>query len=746
MPKLHFTVDSALLSELGEKLVESVHVALLELVKNAYDADASKTIVRMIPQDKGYEIHVTDNGIGMTLKQVEGYWMRIATTNKAIEDTSPKYGRKKSGSKGIGRFSCRRLGTKLSLKTTAQLNDGRYETTSFKIDWGQYTPGTDVTKVTCEGRTTHSSDGETGTELIIAGGKSDEWSRRGWGVLKRRLILLVSNRGGKRKGFMHDPGFNVSLLAPDFEESTVVDPREQLMDAGWGRLDMTVDKYGIVEYTLLAKRIGQKKLTLPDKYKELAGITADIAILPERKDQFRDQKEIALSGLREKLDEWGGIRIRVDGIQIPPYGESQNDWLNIDRDRGLRKGASEYTPIKRLAEKLHGVTEGRELLNMLSSKSYLGEVKISEPSDLFELKASREGFVGEHGVDMLRMVIRHGIDWVTVYRDYYLRQEEEDALKKSREEFENVLKERIRPEALVEDAVNYVQKEIRQIATHLPTDERRRVVQNISKATSAVLHSDQLHRKELKHLRLVASTSSLLLVFSHEVRSLLSVLDKFKMDLMSLTPNLSPATQKQVGEMIESFDFTKSRFNDLLEMTSLLSIDSHEATEERLALAPRIEKAAACFSLITKKYDIKIDLADIPNSLRVGPLLEAELYSILLNAISNAIKSVIASGEKKIIAVTAEKVATGVRLHIMDTGLGVSEQWRDLFTPFVADPDGKLYGMLKRRLNPEDKHVVGTGSGLGLSVISEIIEARNGTIKFVTPTGQWTCSLEIVLP
>ncbi len=48
MPELHFTVDSALLSELGEKLVETVHIALLELVKNAYDADATCAIVAMI--------------------------------------------------------------------------------------------------------------------------------------------------------------------------------------------------------------------------------------------------------------------------------------------------------------------------------------------------------------------------------------------------------------------------------------------------------------------------------------------------------------------------------------------------------------------------------------------------------------------------------------------------------------------------------------------------------------------------
>src|SRR5437763_17080986 len=98
--KLKFTVDSALLSELGEKLVETPHIALVELVKNAYDADATETIIKIIPNPElnvaftqdgkgtptivakpsGPQIHIIDNGSGMTFEDVENYWMRIATT------------------------------------------------------------------------------------------------------------------------------------------------------------------------------------------------------------------------------------------------------------------------------------------------------------------------------------------------------------------------------------------------------------------------------------------------------------------------------------------------------------------------------------------------------------------------------------------------------------------------------------------------------------------------------------------
>ena len=746
MDKLRFTVDSALLSELGEKLVERVHIALLELVKNSYDADATKVTVSMVPQENTYDIHVTDNGVGMSLDQVKRYWMRIATTNKVAESISPIYGRKKSGAKGIGRFSCRRLGTKLSLNTTALLDNGRYETTTLNVDWEQYQPGTDVTEITCDGHTKRSSTGSTGTKLIVTGGRPDEWSQRGWGFLKRRLIQLVSNQGSRRRGFKADPGFNISLEAPDFEESAVTDPREQLMNAGWGRLQLTVGKDGKAEWALLAKRLGHKQLTLPERYPDLAGTTADITILPDRKNHFRNPKVIGMELLRETLADWGGVHIRVDGMRIPPYGENHNDWLGIDRDRGVRKGPSKYSPVKKLAEKLRGVTEGRELLNLLSARSHLGDVNISSTPGLFEMKASREGLVGEKGINLLRDIVRQGIDWSTVYRDYYLRLEDEDNARQAREEFAKVVEKPIRAKEVIESAASYVQQEIRQVTAHLPATERRQVVKNVAKATTAMLNSDKLQREELRHLRLIASTSSLLLIFSHEVRSLLSVLDEYKMRLSLLKRGLSSKHKKQADEMRDSFDFTKERFSDLLDMTSFLAIDSRTATDKPLALKSRVTKAASCFRLITHNYDIDIDLDGIPSAIKLGAMLEAELYSILLNGFSNAIKSVIASGKRKRIAVTARKADGGVWINIMDTGLGVPENWEELFTPFIVDPDGTLYRNLKQKLNPEDEHVVGTGSGLGLSIVKEIVETHSGTVQFAEPTERYMCNLEIFLP
>ena len=118
-------------------------------------------------------------------------------------------------------------------------------------------------------------------------------------------------------------------------------------------------------------------------------------------------------------------------------------------------------------------------------------------------------------------------------------------------------------------------------------------------------------------------------------------------------------------------------------------------------------------------------------------MLEAELYAVLLNVLSNAIKSVIAAGGDKRVLISAVREGSKALVHVLDTGIGLDEEhYEKVFEPFVADPDNRLYRGLKAQLNPEDQYVVGTGSGLGLSIVSEILAYRGGaSISLTRPMG-----------
>jgi len=228
---------------------------------------------------------------------------------------------------------------------------------------------------------------------------------------------------------------------------------------------------------------------------------------------------------------------------------------------------------------------------------------------------------------------------------------------------------------------------------------------------------------------------------------LLSTLGQFKLRLENLLPHTSDDGKVQINDMIDEFESAQTGFSELLTMTSSLSVDQKDATPKPLSLAQRLEKTVRCFRLIRTNYKIKIETDGVPRNLKAGPLLEAELFSIFLNVLSNSIKSVIARGSPRRISISAS-VRDGKKavLSIKDTGLGMAAGNTDVFKAFIADPDGELYDALRRQLNPEDKYIIGTGSGLGLSILQEIVSSRGGSITFVDAKKPWTANLEIELP
>ena len=750
MPTLRFSVDSALLRELGEKLVETVHLALVELVKNSYDADASQVEIFFEQDNEGNsQIRIVDNGTGMSFKAVEEFWMRIATTNKVDRDISPVYGRYLTGAKGVGRFCCRRLGESLTLITCGTASGKKVGTqrsvqkTVVTFPWTEFEPGTDVTDIDCEGSLEKLPSGETGTTLII-NGIAEEWSTRGLNWLKRQLAVLAANRGRKREGFINDPGFAIKLVAPDFEGG-VRDIREDLINAGWGTMTAYINKKHQAVCELNALGIGRKTIISKAAFPDLKDVKLNIGIMVDDRSQMRDTTILSMGTLHKILPDWGGVQVRYRSFRVYPYGD--DDWLDIDRDRGLRRG-NPSDELFAFAENLRGVDPSRSLLNLLSMRSYVGNVEIGENAEGFEMKLNREGFVSSTAVDQLKQFVRFAIDWATILRDFYIRQEMHQDFLRSKEEFEGIIERKLEPAKVVEAAVAHLENQIRSVIKPLPTEERAVIEQSFFTATEAIKKHNESNQSELSHLRLIASTSTLLLIFSHEVKALLGLLEQSKNSLYIIAESLTSRQQKKdVQDMTGRFSDLKDRLEELLELTSLVGMGSKRAKPGQVALRDKLERVEKVFELVTKKYHIEIDYDSIPNNIVIKRILEAELYSILLNVISNSIKAVIAGGKNRKIQITAKRDGGANIIIVRDTGLGLSvDRYEEVFIPFIADPEGKLYQNLERRINPEDKMIVGTGSGLGLGIVKEITNAHGGNVRFVRPKKNWSTELEIILP
>ena len=103
---------------IGRELIANVSTALLELVKNSYDADALEVSISIeaINKGKGVKVSVKDNGHGMSRQVVVDKWMVPSTGDKLNRKTSPR-GRVLQGRKGIGRFASAILGSYMTLDT-----------------------------------------------------------------------------------------------------------------------------------------------------------------------------------------------------------------------------------------------------------------------------------------------------------------------------------------------------------------------------------------------------------------------------------------------------------------------------------------------------------------------------------------------------------------------------------------------------------------------------------------------------
>lgn len=749
-----FAVDSALLSELGEKLVSTVHVALTELIKNSYDADATKVSVKITPKgDKGPRIIIEDDGTGMNLQQVRDYWMKIGTTNKVDIPVSPRYGRRKTGSKGVGRFACRRLGLHLSLQTTSELTADqkasrrRYQSTIIRFNWDDFKPGTDVEDIQCTGETTTSDTGPTGTRLEIWGAPLDEWKRAGIDYMQRQLAILASNTGARRRGFETDPGFAIRLEIPGFD-GEVVDLRDKVIDATWGTLSAHVDAQGRAHCQLNAKNLGTRKFTSSPKFKNVAGAHLKIGILPAQKDEGRKPQILSNYVKQGIVEEWGGVQVRFNGFRMYPYGDKGDDWLRIDADRARRSGKPSDDELFQFASTTRHIDPARVLLTMLSMRNHLGFVEVTSTILGLEPRIDRQGFVDNEVFDSLRAFARFAIEWASIYRDLFIRLREEKVAEEARAAIEPVLRQNVPKELVVPRATSYLRSEVRRLVSRLPQSKQRETEQALVRTIKAIETRSAANQLQLEHLRLIASASTLTLLFAHEIRTVIGTLGAMSTRLDQLSKKLDDNLKTETKNMAAQLRDIRHRFDTLVDTTGIVGAFNREPKIERLHLKIAVERAAHCFSALTSGYHINIDFSEVPGNLTVGPMVEGELYTILLNLLSNSIKSVIAGGEReRLIRVEASKTDGLNRIRVLDNGIGLTEEhYEDVFTAFIADPTGEMYNRLEHEANPEDAAIFGTGSGLGLAIVRDIVTARKGTVQFVQPPPEWKTCAELSLP
>ena len=412
--ELSFDVDAALLVELGGRLVARRSVALAELIKNAYDADATTVTVSFkdIRSADG-EIFVTDDGSGMTLAEMRNGWMRVATTDAAANAKSKRFGRPRTGAKGIGRFACGRLATRLSLRSTANVNGGS-ERVSADFNWGAFRAGTNLSDVKTAIAQELVEDGlATGTQLCLTG-LVDNWNESDISELRVELGDLMNPYG--QRVYVHrgpeyepDPGFILSIQAPEFPEQEG-EIHERFWEAAWAVLKGRVTAQGQPEYELEIRDSGSIEQFTPSglTFPTLVEVEFTVRMMVYAGSRFKESG-FSLTEARRLGRARGGVRVYLDGFQVFSYGAPGDDWLDLDKDRARRIVS---TP-RALIEEVRGLP--RPMLSLPGNMQLFGAVSISrEKNPGLIVSISRERMVENDSFDHLRQFVRGGIDWLTV--------------------------------------------------------------------------------------------------------------------------------------------------------------------------------------------------------------------------------------------------------------------------------------------------------------------------------------------
>ena len=389
---LHFKISSALKNIIGKDLITDDYIAMFELVKNSYDAHASKVEIYFENiYTESPTIMIVDNGKGMDYNDIVNKWLFVAYSakNDGTEDNNYDYRNRISvkrafaGAKGIGRFSCDRLGRILKLTTRKHSQNSKIE--FLQTDWGLFE--SDSKSEFVDISVLHSTVQKTkfelehGTILEISELRSD-WNRAKILKLKdslSRLISPVKNEKTKKPFtitiYCDEEASNDNDYKNDYDKvnGEVKNFIFEALELKTTRITSSISedgKYIKTELTDGGTMIYSIKENNPYNY--LENITYTLYYL-----NHSAKMTFALKMGVNSVN-YGHVFMYKNGFRIYPYGEPGEDSLGVDKRKG--QGYNRF----------------------LGTRELLGQIDINSTSiDLTETTSRGDGFIRSKAYEQL---------------------------------------------------------------------------------------------------------------------------------------------------------------------------------------------------------------------------------------------------------------------------------------------------------------------------------------------------------
>ncbi len=728
-----FSVDAALLEELGERLVAVPEVALTELIKNAYDADATECLLQL----KQDEIVVKDNGNGMTLEEFLGFWMVVGTKGKARNSYSSQFNRKVSGSKGIGRFAVRFLGADLVLTTVAyDKNRKKSFCIEATFDWTAASKHNTISEVEIPYTVREVNDVAAGTTLKITklrpGVKGADFSA----IATQTISLTTPIEGLEKPSFIQrskqDLGFTVKFgnqIGNSSEQTESLQEKVLKNYVARARMEVVNKKLHVkIIFDRSNDVVYNETIELKDYYPDFeigTPLFIDIRYFPQRKGTFA---ELGVDGFvgRKWIKDNRGIAIVDNGFRIHPYGTEDDDWLNQNADIAQNVRNKWRSRIMRDIFPLPaeaGEPRNNPLLYLPSAGQVFGAVfvaslPISQESSAYQLTPSmdRQGYVGNKAFTFVRSIARLGLELIAYFDHQRVRKaekEEEEAHLKGAEED-------------LSAAINEIRK-----STTIGAEEKSRLTTLLKVAANNYREVDDYRKKAQESLETMSLLGVLAGFMTHEFEQTIFRLNESIQILKGVS-----RSHKDIPAKLAKLEDSKRHLESFLGYSKLFTSKLADSSNTTFTTGPQIQLVLETLSSVKEKHGIEVDV-QVPEDL-LGPSVPLSAYSgILLNLLTNAYKALIAresSGPRKV-RIIASSNGKRHRLIVADNGVGIPKRlqkriWEPLFT--TTSPD----------LNP-----MGSGMGLGLAIVQRVVTHTGGKIHLAetAPPG-FTTAFEVELP
>ena len=745
MPSRRFIVDARTIISLGRDSIKDASTAVIELVKNSYDAGAHVAEVELQSSSNGQasgSIRIADDGHGMSSADLDSKWLRIGYSDKLAEPHVRS--RRRLGEKGVGRLSADRLGQVLRLKTKAE----GYPGVGIEIDWSDFEQvGTELSKVKIkelsdvafsiptpqqpqvskQARRPRS----TGTELFI------ENLRQSWGPedvqkLKQELSTLIAPRpvGAPFEIVLRssiDPQLD-GVVQSMFEDTAPFEGRFTLDARGMVRGHFTVrtEKSGPAQEDLPVmtwSEFVQMTDWKPDlfgqlPYEFLGPVEVTLLFFPRRSDLTTNLRATP-DRTRDFLDRFAGVRLYRDGAQIRPYGDMRRseggDWLGLgDRKARNPAGAARKSFRTSPYQLVGSVMIGRDQNPNLRDTS------------------AREGLIHGPAFGLLTSFVTQALMRLeTRYHLWFKDRGANDA----------------HPAALrarsklgeIKQGMSSATHQLKELKSELDGDDAKRIQEVIELVGQASAASQELEAtvKELISqttiYRGLASIGIAAATFSHETDS---ALDQFltavgaaRIELQNGKP---PSLPDAINELDKAF-----RFGERVSAWGKFAVKrvaggkrQRRSVNVQLLLEDLIADLRQAFQNSTIELEVKLEEI----TTYIQPM---DLESLLSNLLTNAYFFTKQAEDRRVVSVTLspkkQDGKDGFLLAVADSGPGVPESdhkniWQPLFST---------------KVNAKGKQI---GTGLGLSIVESIVQDCGGTKQVSRDKRLGGARFEIWLP